>query len=326
MAIIGETQALERIQFFNGQRLMASDLQGLEALNREMRWLHNQSLHQPGVGSGFAVSGLRGDRQVTITAGYALDALGREIVLTQTFVLQVPPVADNGFGAPVVYDLAVSYPDDTQLKAVETRDGICNVPPGVVRLREGPIFCWVELGDDDQPIDARLKLSIQSGLFIVLARAEVFNCKLNQDISIVQRRSARMPKQPRIACGSVVPPSWTVTPLVSGQSLPFEVDSSSFVFLPFKFSAVIDTTSGSFSGTPTYTARMLGNMVITDSSGGTLFLSTILDIDQQKPKSFLLEVVPAAQIFVSGGEIPQPFTVPANIFEGWKVTWMGVEG
>mgnify|MGYP001036441712 CR=1 FL=1 len=51
MAVYG-TQFLERIQFFNGQRLFASDLQALEAFNREMRWLHNQSLHQPGVGSG----------------------------------------------------------------------------------------------------------------------------------------------------------------------------------------------------------------------------------------------------------------------------------
>ncbi len=69
-----ETQ-LERQQFFDGQRLLASDLQGLEAFHRQMRELHNRSLHQPGIGNGFAVSGERGDRQVTIGAGYALMAL-----------------------------------------------------------------------------------------------------------------------------------------------------------------------------------------------------------------------------------------------------------
>ena len=63
MSIIGSTQFLERIQFFNGERLFASDLQALEAFNREMRWLHNQSLHQAGVGSGFQVTGNIGDRQ-----------------------------------------------------------------------------------------------------------------------------------------------------------------------------------------------------------------------------------------------------------------------
>src|SRR5579884_4221766 len=82
MAVIGGTQFLERLQFFNGQRLFAGDLQALEAFNREMRWLHNQSLHQAGVGSGYAVSGAKGDREVIITPGYAIDACGHEIVLT----------------------------------------------------------------------------------------------------------------------------------------------------------------------------------------------------------------------------------------------------
>ena len=62
MGILEETRFIERLQFFDGQRLFASDLQGLEAFNREMRWLHNRSLHQPGIGSGFAVYGKKGDR------------------------------------------------------------------------------------------------------------------------------------------------------------------------------------------------------------------------------------------------------------------------
>ncbi len=86
MSIIGETRFVERNQFFNGQRLFASDLQGVEELNRQMRWLHNQSLHQPGIGAGFAISGNKGDRQVVIQPGYAIDADGREIVLTETVI------------------------------------------------------------------------------------------------------------------------------------------------------------------------------------------------------------------------------------------------
>ena len=56
MGILDETGFVERPAFFNGQRLFDSDLQALEAFNREMRWLHNQSLHQPGIGRGLAVS------------------------------------------------------------------------------------------------------------------------------------------------------------------------------------------------------------------------------------------------------------------------------
>src|SRR3954454_12726023 len=92
MGILDETAAIERLRFFDGQRLFASDLQGIEAFNREMRWLHNRSLHQPGIGKGFAVTGRRGDREVRIGAGYALDDQGREIVLTIGRTEPVPPV------------------------------------------------------------------------------------------------------------------------------------------------------------------------------------------------------------------------------------------
>ena len=125
MEFLKETRFIERLQFFNGQRLFASDLQGLEAFNREMRWLHNQSLHQPGIGNGFAVSGKKGDREVTVGPGYAIDAEGREIVLTQTEVEPVPPVAGEEDGSPVVFDLTVSYPDDASLEETERREGIC---------------------------------------------------------------------------------------------------------------------------------------------------------------------------------------------------------
>ena len=138
----------ERIQFFDGQRLFASDLQDLEQFNREMRRLHNQSLHQAGVASGFAVSGKKDDREVTIQPGYAIDSLGREIVLTEPLVLQVPPVANDSAGRPVYYDLVVSYPADAEL--TENRAGVC-VARGAVRLREEPVFCWVELSPSDAP-------------------------------------------------------------------------------------------------------------------------------------------------------------------------------
>ena len=135
MPIIGTARFTERIKFFDGQRLFASDLQDLEQFNREMRWLHNQSLHQPGVASGYAVSGYKDDREVTIQPGYAIDSSGREIVLTKPEVLQVPPVANDGQGNPLYYDLVVSYPVDLLLKETETRDGVC-VSRGAVRLRE----------------------------------------------------------------------------------------------------------------------------------------------------------------------------------------------
>jgi hypothetical protein len=321
MPIIGSTQFLERIQFFNGERLFASDLQALEAFNREMRWLHNLSLHQAGVGSGFQVVGNVGDRQVTIAPGYAIDCCGREIILTEPQVLPIPPIADNGSGGSVFYDLTVSYPDDTELKPSETRVGICT-PAGVIRLREQPVFCWVQLTDDStnhQPVDARLKARINGALFLVLAQAEIFNCQLKQPVTAVPRRNARPAKQPRIACG-VWPPAW------SAQALGNQGQANAPVIVPFGsegYTATIDTSSGAFQSTPSYTARIMGPRVFTVGSGqaqATVVADALLSIDPASatPQSFVVEIFPV----IAG--VRGTFDINTAL-QAWKVAWMGVE-
>src|SRR3954447_4873798 len=112
MSFIDLTRSIERQRFFDGQRLFADDLQAIEGFNREMRWLHNQSLHQPGIGNGFAVTGRRGDREVVVGPGYAIDDLGREIVLTTPRTIPVPPVAGEVDGSAKRYVLTVAYPED----------------------------------------------------------------------------------------------------------------------------------------------------------------------------------------------------------------------
>src|SRR5689334_8541368 len=156
-----------------------------------MRRLHNQSLHAPGVGSGFAVTGQKEDREVTISAGYATDSVGREITQTQTQTLAVPPVAGDK-GKPIYYDLPVSYPDDSALEEAETREAICTGGPRVIRLEEAPVFCWVELaGEQLAPKKPKLKVDLETGLRIRLARIAVLNCQLYEKVSIAQRQNAR---------------------------------------------------------------------------------------------------------------------------------------
>ena len=327
MSIINGTQFIERIRFFNGERLFASDLQDLEAFNREMRWLHNQSLHQPGVGSGFAVSGNRGDRQVTITPGYAIDSCGREIILTETDVEAIPPVADNGAGASAFYDLTVSYPADTDLKPAETREGIC-LPQGVVRLREAPVFCWVRLGDDGlQPVDANLKARIQQGLMIVLARIEVFNCQLKQPVSATQRRNAKPAKQPHIASDVRATGVWKMRRTIVQQAA---ANLPGLTILPIQFTTTVDTTSGNFSATPNYMVRLVHERVLQskpDSETAPSFyyfadaILTILPDPKPTPTQFALEAIPAVGYF----DRAQNVKVDAHFFDDWQVQWIGIE-
>jgi hypothetical protein len=335
MSILDETRFLERLQFFDGQRLFASDLQGPDEFNREMRWLHNRSLHQPGIGSGYAVNGRKGDREVQIGAGYAIDTKGREIVLIETLVVAVPPVAGDVAGAPMIYDLTVSYPDDADLEVTETREGVC-LPRGVVRRREVPVFCWVRLDANGQPVDPQLKQDVLAGMKLVLARAEVLNCQLDKDLSIAQRRNARPPRQPYIVCGEAQPTKWRLFRLNEDGQVGGDIDAVAPFISPYGLSAEIDTSSALFQTTPSYSARISGPrlmFVVENNEREDFVVDGLISIRDSRPKSFKVEVLLLVQSLSStGSNIPLVGTEPDDdpkrleLFSDWRVMWMGVEG
>jgi hypothetical protein len=321
MGILDETRFVERLQFFNGQRLFASDLQGIEAFNREMRWLHNQSLHQPGIGNGFAVTGKRNDREVQIGPGYALDTLGREIVLTRGVVEQIPPVASEPDGQSVFFDLTISYPADDALEVTETRAGIC-LPRGAVRLREEPVLCWVRLRRTDQeglqPEDDRLREEIQKGLRIVLARAEVLDCRLKADISLKDRRSARPSRLPFIACGEAKGIDWEIVNVTGG-------DDTFQGFGLFRLHANdVDTSQAGFQLSPCYSVRIAGERLQQVAvTGGTIrvfLFDQPANILASRPKSFNLEILVVARFLSGQGSLKL-----RDLIQLWRIAWMGVE-
>lgn len=329
MSLIGTKQFLERNRFFNGQRLFASDLQAVEEFSRQMRWLHNQSLHQPGVGSGFAVTGKKGDREVAIQSGYAIDALGREIVLAQADIEPVPPVANDGFGGPVYYDLTVSYPDEAALKAAETREGVCGAPRGAIRLRETPVFCWVKLGPppDRLPADANLREEVQNGLRLRLARAQVLNCQLESGLSIAQRRNARPPAQPYVACGQSAAGDWTLLPASGTLGIGRQIRTS------------VDTSAAGFRTTPCYTAQLVGarNVVFkVAQQDAPRMLDGYISVEVPENNGHLgfeVSVLIPEALIVGDGAV-DPMKAPdfdaqlAALIKTnkWHVEWFGVEG
>src|SRR5882724_251823 len=318
MDFLKQTRSIERLDFFNGQRLFADDLQGLDAFNRELRWLHNKSLHQPGIGNGFAVSGKRGDRLVNIGPGYAIDAEGREIVSIEDRVEPVPPSAGEPDGTPKLYDLTVIYGED--LKEAEQREGICN-QRGAVRLKEEPVFCWVELDSNRQPTNGDAKEEILSGMRLVLARAEVLNCQLEKDLSIAQRLSARPPAQPYICCETVAP-DWK--PLIFAPLNPAETFeggtgselvgrfSEALTFFPFVLpiglTTIVNTSACGFRTTPCYSARIAGPRIRHHTFGNTttdrkaleisMVLEGIIQVVDPKPDQFTANVLLIGQLLV----------------------------
>src|SRR5580692_5353017 len=289
MAILNDIQFLERITFFNGQRLLAGDLQDLDTYEREMRWLHNMSLHQPGIGSGYAVSGKKGDRQVTISPGYAIDALGREIILTMPDTEQVPPVADNGAGQPAFYYLLVSYPPDENLTTSETRSAIC-ADTGVVRRHEQPVFCWARLSDDGKnPVDPRLKDLVQQQLMIVLAGVSVQNCQLKDDVMVAIRRNARPARLPKVASGIYTVKvadmlRKNLAAIASDPAAPAAVAAPAV----YRLSTVVNTSAAGFASIPSYYARIRNadSRVVAQYAYGS-----VVHVTAETPKSFQFELL-----------------------------------
>ena len=320
MSMFEDTRSVERPRFFDGQQLFAADLDGIAAFNRAMRWLHNRSLHQAGVGNGFAVSGRRGDRQVRVQPGYALDADGREIVLLESRDEQVPPVAGDPGGGSAFFDLAVSYPSDDELEPVETRAGVC-VERGAVRLRERPVFCWIKLVRDLsgrlRPVSERDALAIQNGLAIVLAQAEVRDCELAADIEIAVRRTARPAQQPRIACGTT--------------RVEWELWATPGSNFAYGLRGVVDTRSGHFRQMPRYAARVDGvrplELSALDIEGPQIVALDISTyVDDATPDSFTCLVPtfrPRDDEFAFPAPVPNDWLETAR--RAWRVTWLGVE-
>lgn len=340
MGALDDVRTLERQLFFRGQRLLAADLDGVVADHRWRRELHNRSLHQPGIGNGFAISGEPGVREVTVGAGYALDAEGREIISTRTRVEPVPPVAGDPDGGPARYDLTVSYRAEEELEEAETREGVC-LPRGVVRLSEEPELCWVRLEEkatgELHPADKGLAADIEAGLKIRLARVEIEQCRL-KSLSIVERRNARPAEQPYIACGQAGP-SWKVVP-VPQPAILFSAGLFTLADLqaiavggdpaePFFLTAEIDTSEAGFRSPPCYSADLRGPRRLIAPTHATkppsmiqIFADGIVSIEKPTPTGFHVRVLPF--LFIDPKEAR--LVDFKKLVAPWTVAWMGVEG
>lgn len=352
MSLIDETQNLERRVFFNSERLFDVDLNDQEAFHREMRWLHNRSLHQPGVGNGYRIVGSKGDREVTIGAGYAIDALGREIILTREVLEAIPPVAGEDGGTPAFYYLAVRYPDDSRLDEAETRSGVCG-SRGAVRLAERPLLCWVRLAVDTTagpevlvPKDPHLRTDVNSGMLIVLALVEIFQCRLNNGItekSFAPRRSARPPRLPFTASAVEAKLVWTVE-VIDGLGEP--APNSGLLLALVRLKATVRVTNAVFGAIPRYLVRVEGDRLIaadpTKPDGDKVYAEPQVEVllaqnltDHTKftVAVSMLIFVPTLPVFASAKETFFVANQPAKrdalatyLRDKWSIVWVGIEG
>jgi hypothetical protein len=288
---------LERPAFFDGQRLTADDLADALAYERELRWLHNRSLHGWGIATGYPVTGARGARSAIVGPGYALDCAGRDLVLEDARELPVPAVA-----GPAPWHLVVSYAPDDEL-AAEHRAGSCGTE-GAVRLFDAPALRWIDAS-------GKSKEQVRPGLDLILATAEVRGCRLARDVSLAHRSPLVRP-QPYVFAGQTSSDRTRWRRWEDGGDLVGLVTT-------------VSTAAAGFRSTPTYQARLAGSRNL-----GDILYDGFTHIAEASTTSFEFRVAMPSGLIEDADGSERRFNeeVDVDILRGdlyWHVVWMGVE-
>jgi len=94
-----------RVNYSVGMLLSASDFEAEQEYHRQMRYLHNRLLHGYGTVLGLDVS-VDDGTNIHVSPGFAIDALGREIIVTEQMSLRLEPL---GRDRRWVRDLAIAW-------------------------------------------------------------------------------------------------------------------------------------------------------------------------------------------------------------------------
>jgi hypothetical protein len=294
---------LERVAFFDGQRLTAGDLDAAQRHERDARALHNRGLHDWGVAAGLGVSGGKGDREVRVAAGLALDRLGRELVVTHERACPVPSVAGAPDGGEAPFVLALGAGEEVE---TERRDGVC-APAGAVRVLESPAVTW------RTPDEARADE-------VVLAHAWVRNCRLTRPPSPEGRRDALVGPRPRIASGDSGPFRTRWDPW------PDPADPASAAGVRVE----VETASGGFRATPGYQAQLGGDRLVDDGADRFL-LDGHAEVLAATAAAFVLRVAMPRDLRAGTLDVNPSRAFGPQLVEhvrhslGWHVIWLGVE-
>ena len=232
---------------------------------------------------------------------------------------------------------------------------------GAVRLREEPLFCWIRLGPDGQPVDDVHKHELLTGRRLTVARAAVRQCKLRGRLSVAERLAARPSTQPYIESGRTQP-VWMVVreggdvPLADlcefstgGGGVAFrrvespgieealvEVETTSAASITLSDRSVyltpadvdiyadVDTTCARFRVAPCYWARIEGPRLVTVEDDGEPIVVGYLDalVRIEDARPNGFTVHLAPLAAIYSESFPE--SALCQILQ-WTIVWMGVE-
>jgi hypothetical protein len=291
---------LERVQFFAGQMLTADDLTVLDGNNRQLRWLHNRTLHAWGIGFGLDVMGATGSTSVTVNPGYANDSDGREILLASATQIPIPAVPGGPNGTAATYYLVAIYVTDANEPTEEQRSATACAPGGAVRLSNAPAILW------------KTAAQLNSGIDVVLGQVAIKNCVLSGPVATSVRRYAKPEQNFSPASGEI-----------SAADLQWQAWQPSGTIIGF--TAAIDTSAAKFNVTPSYLVQVIGNRSL---SSPALVVVDYVSITNASASGFTLQVAfPPMSGGINPAAITDPTGGPKLLTQlGWQIVWLGVGG
>lgn len=232
-----ENRNLERVRYWQGQKLRSRDFNDIHAAEEQRRWWHNRALHDaygvhldPDSPPGFHVSLNAAGTAVTVTAGLAYDCFGRELILEADQTVTLPPMAQDD--ADLI--LFIRYGSLAPEKCREDLTAVCwtaaeSATPGFVEFGWKPKTDFIY--SEGVPLG---ELVVQTG---------------EKSIVQVTNPAARPLARPLFASGTTVP-----------GNTPWELWSYEFGDrdLVIGVQTTIDTSAAGFTDAPCYFAWLQG--------------------------------------------------------------------
>ncbi len=173
---------IQRVNYFEGQRLRVKDFEDEQTYHLDMRRRHNKNLHSWGIAEGLRVNREKDTNKVTISPGMALDAEGREIILEEPWVVDNILTLTSAAGGDFILTLAY---DDEQVSSAN--NGLCSA--GLTRVAEkAGLFLRAEIGE-----------FIRDGKEVPLAKIIIENCTIKGDPDESVREEVKLGKAVKIA-------------------------------------------------------------------------------------------------------------------------------
>lgn len=129
---------LDRLNYYNSQRLEAVDFRLEQQYHMRVRRSLNRALYSPGIAEGLEVRRDPNDlHNVLVSPGLALDAIGREVIVIETMTLRVRGQPRRPDGVQFGNYLVISYDEE---KVAPQSDG-CQVGLGTSSTAEAGCGC-----------------------------------------------------------------------------------------------------------------------------------------------------------------------------------------